>query len=59
MWPVVPNGAVLCAPVVPERNGIWFPLKTTLEVRMFHVLVQEMQNGITLVARYTNNVRGE
>jgi hypothetical protein len=59
MWPVIPNCAVLRAPVIPERNGIWFPLKTTLEVWMFHVLVQEIQYCVTLVTRYTNNVRGE
>src|SRR5437879_6507607 len=41
---VVPDRLMLGAAVVPERDRVLPPMKTDLEIRLGHVLVEELQN---------------
>src|SRR6266481_3470154 len=56
MRPVIPHRPVLGAAVVPERDRVFAPAEAALEQRVFRVLVEIGENGITLVARDANDV---
>src|SRR5258705_6463727 len=57
--PVVPHRAMLGAAVVPERDGIFRPAEAALEQRVFRVLVEIGQHGVTLVAGNADDKAGE
>ena len=50
IWIVVPQGLVLHAPIVPERNTIGLPPKTNLPVRASAMFVQEFQDRFKIEA---------
>src|SRR6185312_3405230 len=57
--PVVPHRPVLDAAVVPEGDRVRLPAETALEERVFHVLVEVVQDAVALVARHADQVAGE
>ncbi len=44
--PVVPDGEMLGATIVPERHRMRAPVETAVELRLRHVLEQKRQQGI-------------
>ena len=56
---VVPQRAVVRAPVVPERDRMGLPAEAHLEIRVIAVLIQIGQDGVALVPRHAAQPRGE
>ena len=52
---IVPNRIVLRASIVPESNGVLFPLKTALEGRVLHMRKEKPKDGIALCPGKSNN----
>src|SRR5690349_3072511 len=57
--PVVPHRTVLDAAIVPEGDRVRLPAEAALEQRVFHVLVEVVQDAVALVARHADQVAGE
>src|SRR5262249_30672308 len=56
--PVVPDGAMLGAAVVPECDRVLAPVEAHLPLRVLDVLEQEAEDGVALLARYAVDLRG-
>jgi hypothetical protein len=56
---IIPDCVVLCASVIPKRNGVLPPFEAALERWIPHVLKEKLQYSITLCLGESNDMLGE